>query len=420
MSQVLLNGGRVIDPASSTDATLDILVDGTTIAAIGADLSAKAPFAEVIDCRGQLVLPGLIDTHGHVYQYVTGRFGLNADQCGVQSGVTTIVDQGGPSCITMPGFRHFVAEPAATRVLAFMSAYLVGGLEGHYYPDLYRPDCLDAEATVKAALANPDLVKGIKAHAEIGGFARWGLDVMKIASTIGRDANLPVYIHFGQLWPKPESGGLAVHADSIFNQVVDTLKAGDILAHPFSRHPGGFVEENGKLHPLVHEAVSRGLKIDVGHGSHFSFKTARIVLDSGVIPDTLGADMHGYNTHVPAPAGTPDTHPDEEHSFLGRTQFSLVSAMTTMLALGLPLDHIVAMATTNAAKMVGMEGAIGSLKVGGVADVSVLDDRRGRWVLEDNEGTQVVTDRMLSPLFCLREGVRYDAISPTLPLARAA
>jgi dihydroorotase len=420
MSQVLLKGGRVIDPAAAVDATLDILIEGTAISAIGPDLSAQAPFATLIDCRGKLVLPGLIDTHGHVYQYVTGRFGLNADQCGVQSGVTTIVDQGGPSCITMPGFRHFVAEPAATRVLAFMSAYLVGGLEGHFYPDLYRPDCLDADATVKAALANPDLVKGIKAHAEIGGFARWGLDVMKIASKIGRDARLPVYIHFGQLWPKPESGGLAVNPDSIFNQVVDTLKPGDILAHPFSRHPGGFVEENGKLHPLVHEAIARGLKVDVGHGSHFSFKTARIVLDSGVIPDTLGADMHGYNTHVPAPAGTPDSHPDEEHSFLGRTQFSLVSAMTSMLTLGLPLDHVVAMATSNAAKMIGMEGVLGTLKVGGVADISVLDDRRGRWVLEDNEGTRIVTERMLSPLFCLRDGTRHDAISPTLPLARAA
>lgn len=420
MSQTLLQGGHVIDPASATDATLDILVEGNKITAIGPDLQASAPFAHVIDCRGQLVLPGLIDTHGHVFQYVTGRFGLNADQCGVQSGVTTIVDQGGPSCITIPGFRHYVAEPAKTRVLAFMSAYLVGGLEGHYYPDLYRPDCLDAAATVKGALANPDLVKGIKAHAEIGGFARWGLDVMKIASKIGRDANLPVYIHFGQLWPKPESGGLAVNPDSIFNQVVDTLKPGDILAHPFSRHPGGFVEENGKLHPLVHEAIARGLKIDVGHGSHFSFKTARIVLDSGVIPDTLGADMHGYNTHVPAPAGTPDSHPDEEHSFLGRTQFSLVSAMTSMLTLGLPLQHIVAMATTNAAKMLGMEGQIGELKVGGVADISVLEDRRGRWLLEDNEGTQVTTDRMLTPLFCLRDGVRHDAVSPTLPLARAA
>ncbi|CAB3809326.1 amidohydrolase/deacetylase family metallohydrolase [Paraburkholderia fynbosensis] len=420
MSQLLLQGGRVIDPAAGLDATLDILVEGQLIAAIGPALSAMAPTAQVVDCRDMLVLPGLIDTHGHVYQYVTGRFGLNADQCGVRSGVTTIVDQGGASCITIPGFRHFVAEPAATRVFAYISAYLVGGLEGHYYPDLYRPDCLDAAATVKSALANADLVKGVKAHAEIGGFARWGLDVMKIASKIGRDAILPVYIHFGQLWPKPESGGRAVNPDSIFNQVVDTLKPGDILAHPFSRHPGGFVEENGKLHPLVHEAVARGLKIDVGHGSHFSFKTARVVLDSGVIPDTLGADMHGYNTHVPSPAGTPDSHPDEEHSFLGRTQFSLVSAMTSMLALGLPLHHVVAMATSNAAKMIGMEGELGTLKAGGVADITVLDDKRGRWVLEDNEGTQVVTERMLAPRFCLRDGVRYDADAPQLPLARAA
>jgi dihydroorotase len=182
MSQLLLKGGRVIDPANGIDALLDVLVDGKSISAIGPDLLAQAPSAEVIDCRGRLVLPGLIDTHGHVYQYVTGRFGLNADQCGVYSGVTTIVDQGGSSCITIPGLRSFVAERAATRVFAFISAYLVGGLEGHYYPDLYRPDCLDAAATVKSALANADLVKGIKAHAEIGGFARWGLDVMKIAT----------------------------------------------------------------------------------------------------------------------------------------------------------------------------------------------------------------------------------------------
>jgi dihydroorotase len=78
------------------------------------------------------------------------------------------------------------------------------------------------------------------------------------------------------------------------------------------------------------------------------------------------------------------------------------------------------MATCNAAKMIGMENEIGTLKVGGVADISVLEDRRGRWVLEDNEGTQAVTDRMLAPLFCLRDGVRHDATSPILPLARAA
>lgn len=420
MPRLLLKQGHAIDPAAGIDATLDILVDGGTIAAIGADLSPQAIDADIVDCRGRLVLPGLIDTHAHVYQYVTGRFGLNADMCGVRSGVTTLVDQGGASCITLPGFRHYVAQTSATRVLSYLSAYLVGGLEGHYYPDLYSPTCLDSEASVKSALANPDLVKGIKAHAEIGGFARWGMDVMKIASKIGRDAKLPVYIHFGQLWPKPESGGRDVDPDSIFNQVVDMLKPGDILAHPFSRHPGGFVEQNGKLHPLVPEAIQRGLRVDVGHGSHFSFRTAQIVLEQGVVPDTLGADMHGYNTVVPAPPGTPDSHPDEEHSFLGRTQFSLVSAMTSMLALGLPLDHVVKMVTVNAAQMIGMEGTLGTLRVGGVADISVLDDARGRWTLEDNEGTQLVTDRMLTPAFCVRDGVRYDADAPSLPLPIAA
>lgn len=412
----------MIDPTAGRDGPFDVLVTDGRIAAVGTDLGAAVPAgAQRVDCRGKLVLPGLIDTHGHVYQGVTGRFGMNADLCGVRSGVTTLVDQGGPSCITLPGFRQYVAEPSHTRVLAFLSAYLAGGLEGHYYPEMYRPECLDVDATVKSARQNRDLVRGLKAHAEIGGFARWGVQVMRIAARIGREAELPVYIHFGQLWPKPEQGGLPVNPDSIFNQVVEMLKPGDILAHPFSRHPGGFVEEDGRLHPLVPEAVARGLKIDVGHGSHFSYKTARIVLDAGIVPDTLGADMHGYNTPVPQPAGTPDSHPDEEdHLFKGKTRFSLVSAMTSMLALGLPLSHVVDMVTRNAARMVGLEGELGTLSVGGVADVSVLNDDRGRWRLGDNEGTQLIAERLLTPAFCLRAGQRFEADAPILPVAQEA
>jgi dihydroorotase len=422
MKTTLLKGGHLIDPTCDRDGLFDVLVEAGRVSAIGPDLPVPAgPDVEVIDCRGQLVLPGLIDTHAHVYEGVTGRFGLNADLCGVHSGVTTLIDQGGASCITLPGFRRYVVEPSHTRVLSFLSAYLVGGLEGHYYPELYRPDCLDVSATVKAACSNPDLVRGLKAHAEIGGFARWGVDVMRLAARMGREAALPVYIHFGQLWPRPEQGGLAVDPDSIFDQVVECLKPGDILAHPFSRHPGGFVELDGTLHPLVHEAVARGLKIDVGHGSHFSYRTARIVLDAGVMPDTLGADMHGYNTTVAAPTGTPDVHPDEgDHLFKGAIRFSLVSAMTSMLALGVPLPQVVAMVTRNAARMVGLEGELGTLKVGGVADVSVLADERGRWVMRDNEGTQLVTERMLQPRLCLRAGVRFDAGASILPMPQAA
>ena len=424
LHDLVLRGGRVIDPAQNLDGIFDVAVRGGRIAAV---LPSIAPSSakEVIDVSGKLVLPGLIDTHAHVFQYVTGRFGLEADLCGVRSGVTTLVDQGGPSCMTLPAFREFVVNDKHSRVLAFLSAYLVGGMEGHFYPALYKPDCIDIDATVKSAAENRDIVKGFKAHAELGGFARWGIEVIRLAAEIGKQANLPVYIHFGQLWELPESGAegsnAAVDPDTILEQVVPLLKPGDILAHPFTRHPGGFVNRQGKVHPIVNEALARGLKTDVGHGSHFSYRMARIALDAGIMPDTLGADMHGYNTRVPAPRGTPDEHPDTEHMFFGKTRFSLVSAMSSMLALGLPLEKIVPMVTVNAARMLGMADEIGLLKPGVEADVSVLHDERGRWTLRDNEGTTLRTERMLRPAFCLRAGRRYEADASILPpLAVAA
>ncbi len=416
---LLLRGGRVIDPSQNIDGAFDVAIKDAKIAAVTANI-VPSTAKQVVDVAGKLVLPGLIDTHAHVFQYVTGRFGLDADLVGVHSGVTTLFDQGGPSCMTLPAFREYVVNAKHSKVVAFLSSYLVGGLEGHYYPSLYKPDCLDVDAAVASARANPDIVKGFKAHAEIGGFARWGVEVMRLAAEIGKQANLPLYIHFGQLWPLPEGGANGVDADTILAQVVDLLKPGDVLAHPFTRHPGGFVNREGKVHPIVKEALARGLKVDVGHGSHFSFKMARIALDAGILPDTLGADMHGYNTNVPKPRGTPEKHSDDEHMFAGTTRFSLASTMTAMLACGLTLEQIVPMVTSNCAKLAGMQDQIGTLKPGVEADVSVLHDERGRWVLEDNENTQVVTERMLRPAFCLRRGERFDADASILPVAQAA
>jgi dihydroorotase len=416
----LLRGGRVICPASGIDGIRDVAIRNGKIAAVQPDILPTSA-REVIDVTGKLVLPGLIDTHAHVYQYVTGRFGMNADMVGVQSGVTTLVDQGGPSCMTLPGFRHFVAEPAKSRVYAFLSAYLVGGLEGHYYPQLYSPDGVDIDATVKAASANSDLVRGIKAHAEIGGFARWGIRVIEMAAEIGRRTDLPVYVHFGQLWGLPESGTNGEDVDTILQRVIPLLREGDVLAHPFTRHPGGFVNREGEVHPVIQAALDRGLKVDVGHGSHFSYRLAKKALAAGIVPTTLGADIHGYNTHVPAPAGTPEQHEDDEnHPFAGQAKFSLVQAMSSMLALGLTLEQVVPMVTSNPAQMLGRADEIGALKVGREADVSVIAQQTGRFILRDNEKNEVIAERLLQPAFCLRAGTRYDAVASILPQAVAA
>src|SRR5258708_35429674 len=108
---LLLRGGRVIDPASGVDGIKDVAIRGGKVATVQANILPTSA-RDVVDVTGKIVLPGLIDTHAHVYQYVTGRFCVNADMVGVQSGVTTLVDQGGPSCMTLPGFRRFVAEKA--------------------------------------------------------------------------------------------------------------------------------------------------------------------------------------------------------------------------------------------------------------------------------------------------------------------
>ena len=413
---IVIAGGTVIDPAATRNGRFDVGIRDGKIIAIEPDLSA-ARSVERIDASGLLVLPGMIDTHAHVYQHVTGKFGLNPDLVGVRSGVTTLVDQGGPSCMTIGGFRHYVSEPAASRVLCFISCYLVGGLEGHLYPDLYGPNGVNPEHTVRVAKEQLDLVKGIKAHAEIGGQSRWGLEVIKVGKRISREIGLPLYIHLGQLWPTADSAPIP-DADELIRELAPIMQAGDILAHPFTRHPGGFVSSTGEIHPILLEAVQeRGVTVDVGHGSHFSFDVARKVLAAGVEPFTLGADMHGYNVRVP---DTMDAEERNANPFAGVAPFNLTIAMSELLHLGVPLERVVAMVTANPAKMLCMEDELGTLQPGREADVSVLRIETGRFKLSDNSGVEETAEQLVHPVFCLRGGRRFDADSPFVPPAIAA
>lgn len=407
----IVHGGRIIDPASHFDGIADIGIRDGKIAAIEPSLPS-ATGRKVIDVSGQLVTAGMIDTHGHIYQHVTGKFGLNPDMVGIYSGVTSIIDQGGPSCMTLGGFRHYLAETSKTNLYCFLSAYLVGGLEGHMYPDLYGPNGVNAEHTIRVGKENLDIVRGVKAHAEIGGQSRWGLEVIKVGKQISRELGLPLYIHLGQLWPSLEEGPVP-DPDELIRELVPIMEEGDILAHPFTRHPGGFVSEHGEVHPIVFEALERGVRVDVGHGSHFSFEVAKKVLDAGIKPFTLGADMHGYNVAVP-PEGL-DKQVREANPFFGVAPFNLTIAMSKLLTLGMSLNEVIATVTQNPAIMLGKADELGAVSVGRRADLSILDMLEGKYKLFDNSGVEVVTNTLIHPVMCFKDGEKFEADSPLIP-----
>jgi dihydroorotase len=417
----VVKGGRLIDPRNAVDGVRDIGIRKGRIAAVAPRLDPGK--AKVIDAAGLVVTPGLIDTHAHVYEHVSGDFGLNPDLVGIRTGVTTVVDQGGPSALTFDGFRKFIVEKAKTRVLAFISAYLAGGLLGHRYVELYGPSGINVKAVVDAARDNPDLIRGIKAHAEPGGYSRWGMASMKLAKEASRELKLPIYIHLGTLWPEAE-GKKPVDPAKIIDEVVPLLDAGDILAHPFTRFPSGFAAEDGTIHPLVREAIAKGVRIDVGRGAHFSFKNAELVLGAGILPFTLGADLHGYNVRLKdggrayrgmfTGEGIDSIVADDRASPFERP-YSLHHAMTELLALGVPLAEIVRMATTNAATMLGLEDELGALSVGMPADISVMRIVDGDFTLVDSESVTRKATQLIHPECALRAGKVHRADSPLLP-----
>jgi len=416
---LVLRGGRVIDPARGVDGRLDVAVKDGTIAAVAPAIEA-GPGTRTLSVRDRLVIPGMIDTHAHVFQYVTGAFGMNPDLVGIRSGVTTVVDQGGASPLTIHGFRKFIAEPAVTRVYAFVSNYLAGGLVGHRYVKLYGPDGINVRETIKTIEQNRDLVKGIKAHAEVGGYSRWGIETLGLAKQAARESGVPVYVHLGRLWA--EEDGTHIDPDRVIAEVIPLLDPGDILAHPFSKNAGAFVSRDGTVHPLIFEALARGVRIDIGRGGHASFAAARTVLDAGIRPFTVGADVHGYTINRPSDGEWDTGYYDERvkprrqrsGTVGGAAVFSLVQVLNELLALGIPLTEVIAMVTKNAATMLGLEHELGSLAPGRAADVSVLARDAGEWILRDAVGGQIRITERLRPEFALRAGTLHRADSPLL------
>jgi dihydroorotase len=383
---LVISGDRVIDPASGLDGPAQIAIASGRIAALAEELPPHGA-ARTIDATGRIICPGLIDIHVHVYEWMT-NFGLPPDEAGVHSGATTVVDQGSAGPWTVGGFKAYIADRAQTDVRCFVSANvagaLLGGMEGTV---LHNPGMMRIDAIAAAQGQYPDLVKGIKSHGESGGFSVWQTEVLEMAVEAGNRTGLPLYVHTGELFPVDEAS--RPPPETLMARVLPLLRPGDTVAHVYSCMPDGVMGPGDAVPGIVREAFDRGVHFDIGYGLNFSYRIARAMMDAGVLPNTIGSDVHGdFNAY----------HDDST------LDYSLCGAMTRLRALGMPLAEIIRRVTLNPARLLGEEHEIGTLAAGSRADITVLETAAGRCTLPDAEGEVLTVDDRLVPALVFRAG----------------
>jgi dihydroorotase len=378
MHDLVIAGGTVIDPASGTHARRDVAIADGRIVTVAQSVPTIGAY-DVLDATGQLVVPGLVDLHVHVYWGVAD-LSIEADPSCLGRGVTTVVDAGSAGANTFPGFRRFVVEGARGRVLAYLNISAMGQIDP-FLGELHDLRFADPERAAAVAVANPDVIVGYKVRLSemlAGPNALAGLDR---AEEAGRATELRVMVHIG---------GTPFGIE----EVVARLRPGDVVTHAYTGwRPGGILSDAMHVLPAVLEARARGVRFDVGHGAgSFTWPVAEAALADGFRPDTISSDLHRFNVAGPV--------------------HDLATTLSKFLLLGLSLGEVVAMATSAPAAALERSGTLGSLAVGAEADVTILRLEEGRFELTDSAGTMRQARQRLVPVSVVRGGTRL----PIVPL----
>src|SRR5262249_15710406 len=258
---------------SGRDETTDIAFGDGKVAAVGHDL----PRGEVVDARGLLVVPGLIDLHTHVYWGGTS-LGVDAAEVAQRSGTTTFVDAGSAGPGNFHGFRRHVIEPSPLRIIPYLNISFPGIFA--LSATVAVGECadlrlLDPRECVRVIAANRDLIAGVKVRVGRNAGGASGAAPLDIALEVAEETGLPVMAHLDN--PPPSR-----------LEVLSRLRRGDILTHCFRPFPNAPVEGDGRIREEVLEARRRGVIFDIGHGSgSFGFRTAEAMLAAGFAPDVI-------------------------------------------------------------------------------------------------------------------------------------
>jgi dihydroorotase len=351
---LIIRGGRVIDPAARIDAIRDVAISQGRIAAIGASITGAA--TNSVDAKGKLVVPGLLDIHTHA--------GRSSESPGIllKDGVTGWIDAG------TQGADHIsdvvaVARSSSQQGRALINIGRAGLLSDGDTMDLTRAD---VSAARDAIMKNREFVVGVKARLSRDVAGQNDYEVLRRAQEVAKSFNLPVMIHMGQtISPLPK--------------LLSLLKRGDIVTHMFAPPPNSIVDDNGHILPEVLAARARGVWFDVGNGvtGHMRWDTVETIMKQGFLPDTISTD---WNTNSPT-TGVVD----------------LPNCMSKLLNYGMSVNQAVACATINASRTFSVFRNRGTLKVGAPADVALLELREGKFEYVDNFNNRITGSQRFFP-----------------------
>ena len=367
--ELLLKGGRVVDPSQSFNALADVAIAGGRIAAIARDIDT-AEAERTVPVAGQIVTPGLVDLHTHGFAGIS-HWGLDLDRHCLAHGVTTAVDAGTSGSDSFDGFRRLVIEPSRTRILAFLNISRIGliGQPG----ELVDMRMIDVPSALRVAKAHADVIVGIKVRCGETYSGPNDLDAVRAARTVADQIGKPLMIHVGNPFSPME-------------KILELTRPRDIVTHAFRRAGGGgVIGPDGHVSGYIRRASERGILFDVGHGSgSFSFAAAETALKENFPPATISSDIHAYSALGPV--------------------FDLLTTMTKYMHLGMTLEQVVELATVAPAKAIDKSGEMASLKPGSPADVAVLDLVQGEFSLVDSQGEVRKAKQKLVPVLTLRQG----------------
>lgn len=383
MYDIVIKGGRVIDPAQNIDGSMDVAINGDKIATVDKDISPQEG-RQTVDAKGKLVTPGLVEMHAHVFDGVM-KIAVEPDIAGVKQGVTTVVDGGSSGEATFDAFPKYILPAAKTSVFCFLHLCSFGLIPE---PELDDWDEVNLDGMAATIEANKVIIKGVKLRLVGKLVASDGIEVVKTTKKIARQFGLPIMIHIGDLEQ--------IVSPTLTQECLSIMEQGDILSHVYTGNFGSTLRPDGTVMPELKAAIERGVIMDTAIGrSNFSFDSARKCMAQGILPDTISTDL--------------------THRSLNGPTYNLPFTMAKFMALGLDLKQVLTMTTTNAARALREDARIGSLKAGMAADVSILEVKSGAWTLSDTKGDTIKADKLLIPVATVKDGKVINAKPVALP-----